>query len=553
MAQVGYPGATESSALAAQKGLFAEATNNTTVSTTEPHSQFLLVKESELCVEVPFDDHTARVHVVDDTQPMAPLRVAEVFGSPLVPGRTIAVPPGAAFQLWTWHGCCIRLYGSERFRKMGAHMSTSSNVRAIAEYHALLHECRVACKHGLGGEGFVGNGIGPRVVVCGGKATGRHSVAKTLANYAARQPAGWVPLLLDLDPRNQTLSIPGSVSVAAWEYPATLAEGAIHNVSLSFFCGVLSPVASSVGEGDRDVVIQQGPACGADIHLSATYLEATINACNAAKHRLLTNSGNVIGWSGAIAVLPFVPGASHTGAQLVQRVIDVLNATHVLVVGDDSLCSAIASIYTTSTNYDQRNMPSVSTGVDLAQHTSIFAESVFLKSAKVGDKFVLDRLSAASGVVDTTFSPAVESLCREMRLSTYFHGVPKHFSLTPTRKKFPVNQIDVFQWRDIIQRYSDDALKSRHDNMHKHSLVSPPTAQISMKQVGIEPKHFPTAVEGRLVACFSGPTVQRVPVVCYGHAERASSSEIEVIFGGVVPSGERFVFVVSSYIWLGGS
>lgn len=55
---------------------------------------------------------------------------------------------------------------------------------------------------------------GPRVLVMGEKSTGKTTLVKTLTSYATRQ--GYQPLVLNMDPEEGMLSLPGTLSAAVF-------------------------------------------------------------------------------------------------------------------------------------------------------------------------------------------------------------------------------------------------------------------------------------------------------------------------------------------------
>lgn len=131
---------------------------------------------------------------------------AERDGTELAPQRTYTLA-GAASKILTWHGCTLEVSGPCD----AAHTAAAEPAGAIAALNLAF-----ALRRGGGGatQPGPGPGPGPRVLVCGGPTTGKSTLARTLVALGVR--GGAQPLLASVDPRDGMLSLPGTVSVAAF-------------------------------------------------------------------------------------------------------------------------------------------------------------------------------------------------------------------------------------------------------------------------------------------------------------------------------------------------
>ncbi|KAM3512390.1 hypothetical protein MY11210_003956 [Beauveria gryllotalpidicola] len=110
-------------------------------------------------------------------------------------------------KLLTWHGCDIELDGRTEHDATASFATLTENPAAShLNLHAQLAEMRRAA-------GRAGR-EGPRVLVAGGRATGKTTLVRTLASYATRQ--GAQPLVVNADPGEGMLSLAGTLSAGVF-------------------------------------------------------------------------------------------------------------------------------------------------------------------------------------------------------------------------------------------------------------------------------------------------------------------------------------------------
>lgn len=150
-----------------------------------------LPARSELRFEVAFAK-TYRIRLVRGT--------AELFGSELAPSTTYTFS-GTKGAVFTWHGCTLELQGDVESEYVG------SETEAMVEWlnvHGMLETARDDA-----GVERDSNG-GPRVLIVGPEDSGKTSLVKCLTAWALK--VGRTPTVVNADPREGLLSIPGSLS-----------------------------------------------------------------------------------------------------------------------------------------------------------------------------------------------------------------------------------------------------------------------------------------------------------------------------------------------------
>ena len=120
----------------------------------------------------------------------------------------MAPPAGAPFALFTWSGATLAVSASD-----GGPLDSAASLVYVADYtpmpafinvHDALDARRVLARDG--------KGRGPRAMVVGPPDAGKSTLCRVLLNYAVR--AGWVPLAVDLDVGQGSMSPPGTIAAA---------------------------------------------------------------------------------------------------------------------------------------------------------------------------------------------------------------------------------------------------------------------------------------------------------------------------------------------------
>lgn len=137
---------------------------------------------------------------------------AELFGTELAPNAkdpyTFSGTKGA---IYTWHGCKLELSGEAE----SEYTAEETQMMSYANAHFALENVRERAK-------AVGQ-MGPRVLVVGPENAGKTSVVRILTAYVVK--AGRQPVVVNLDPRQGMLSVPGSLTATSFASILDVEEG----------------------------------------------------------------------------------------------------------------------------------------------------------------------------------------------------------------------------------------------------------------------------------------------------------------------------------------
>ncbi|KAF2993254.1 Cleavage polyadenylation factor subunit clp1 [Curvularia kusanoi] len=137
---------------------------------------------------------------------------AEYFGTELAPSTTYSFQ-GTKGAIYTWHGCKLELGGEVE----SDYVAEETPMMSHANLHFALEMLRDASVRSNSVE------MGPRVLIVGAENSGKTSLVKTLTSYAVK--SGRQPMVINLDPRQGMLSVPGSFSAAAFSSIVDIEEG----------------------------------------------------------------------------------------------------------------------------------------------------------------------------------------------------------------------------------------------------------------------------------------------------------------------------------------
>ena len=143
---------------------------------------------------------------------------AELYGVELALNKTYTLAAdtgGMKLAIFTWHGCVVDVECRDGVSLEISYTSdeTNSNVAAVnthAQLEALRDEAAASQQHG------------PRVLVVGPTESGKTSLAKVLTAYAVK--LGRTPILVDLDPADNCLSITGALAACCMDQDSISVE-----------------------------------------------------------------------------------------------------------------------------------------------------------------------------------------------------------------------------------------------------------------------------------------------------------------------------------------
>ncbi|KAJ2903081.1 Cleavage polyadenylation factor subunit clp1, partial [Coemansia aciculifera] len=158
---------------------------------------------------------------------------AEYFGAELGREATYSFT-GENGAVFSWEGCTLSVAGECQ----SAYVAGETPMDSCINVHMALQQMRVQAVNDK-------TVAGPRVMIVGPDDCGKTSLARLLVNYAVRM--GEPVVFADLDPRDASVSVPGTVSVTPMTKTVDIETG---------FMGYA--MSSSAGPPDTPLVWQFG-------------------------------------------------------------------------------------------------------------------------------------------------------------------------------------------------------------------------------------------------------------------------------------------------------
>ncbi|KAJ2607257.1 Cleavage polyadenylation factor subunit clp1 [Coemansia sp. RSA 1365] len=235
---------------------------------------------------------------------------AEYFGTELGPEAEYQFSGGENGAIFSWKGCKITVAGE----CSSAYVAEETAMDAYINVHIALQQQRVSA--------HASNNNGPRVMIVGPEDCGKTALARILLSYAARQ--GEKPLFVDLDPRDASVSVPDTLSVAAVGQPVDIEAG---------FMGLSQP--SSQGTGETPLVWQFGyEQPDANPALFNALVDCAANAVAQRQKTDGAGSGIIVDTRGFSDV---------ARDQTIDHAVQALGITALLVVGNERMHSVLAA------------------------------------------------------------------------------------------------------------------------------------------------------------------------------------------------------------------
>jgi polyribonucleotide 5'-hydroxyl-kinase len=338
----------------------------------------VLKAEEELRLEVSFSKTCSfKLTVVQGS--------AELQGVELAPNHTYTLAAdtgGLKLAIFTWHGCVVDVLSEDGSLEISyTSDETNSNVAAV-NTHAQLEALR--------DEAAAASAEGPRVLIVGPIESGKTSLAKVLTAYAVK--LGRTPILVDLDPADNCLSVPGTLSACTMDQEA---------VSLETYATTGLPISQQ--QQAQPLVLWHG-----GVQLSPDLFLAQVSALGRKIDQRLKqddwarSSGLIVNTNGWI---------QDEGFNLLLHTVKALHITVVLVLGHDRLFSMMKS--------------------------AVSKENASIKVIKV---------PRSGGVVSRETSYMLN--CRSRSIKRYFYGsmveAPRTSSTTSTTHSHRVPQLTPF-------------------------------------------------------------------------------------------------------------
>lgn len=139
---------------------------------------------------------------------------AECFGTELACNakEPYLFRAGTKAAVYTWHGCRLQVEGDVE----SEYVAEETPMVEYANVHFALEKLRNEVNNN-------NKTIGPRVLVVGPENAGKTSLARLLTAYAVKM--GRQPVVVNLDPRQGMLSVPGALAVATVASVLDVEEG----------------------------------------------------------------------------------------------------------------------------------------------------------------------------------------------------------------------------------------------------------------------------------------------------------------------------------------
>ncbi|CAI6276496.1 unnamed protein product [Periconia digitata] len=135
---------------------------------------------------------------------------AEYFGTELAPSQSYTFQ-GTKGAVFTWQGCRLEISGDPE----SEYVAEETQMMGCLNAHFAFENLRDAAVRS--------EELGPRVLVVGPENAGKTSLVKTLTAYATKM--GRQPIVVNLDPKQGMLSVPGSFTAAAFSSILDVQEG----------------------------------------------------------------------------------------------------------------------------------------------------------------------------------------------------------------------------------------------------------------------------------------------------------------------------------------
>ncbi|EEH06620.1 pre-mRNA cleavage complex II protein Clp1 [Histoplasma capsulatum G186AR] len=360
-------------------------------STPAPPVQHSLPRGSEWRFEIAFG-RTVRVKLLAGT--------AELFGTELASSQTYTFS-GTKAAIYTWHGCTLEVSAGDPISigglgsvppppgsgSGGCQVEYVAEETPMAEYvniHGALETMREEAK-ASGREG-------PRVLILGAEDAGKTSLAKILTGYATKR--GRQPVVVNLDPSEGMLSVPGSLTATVFQSMIDVEEGWGSSpmsgpspipvkLPLVYFYGLPSPLDAE-GQVYKPIVSRLALAVAGRL----------------AGDKDARESGCIIDTPGVLS--------QGKGEDLIHHIVTEFSVTTILVLGSERLYSSMVK------QYDNKPISTSSSTTIATVATGATPSSL--------DRISVVKVTKSGGCVDrdASFMKSV----RDSQIRSYFFGNP---------------------------------------------------------------------------------------------------------------------------------
>lgn len=158
--------------------------------------------------------------------------LAEIFGTELSKNKEYTFATGGKFAVFTWHSCTITMTGNLE----DAYVAKETPMILYLNIHTALEQMRVNAE--------IEGQIGPRVMIVGPDDVGKSTLCRMLLNWAVR--VGRLPIYVDLDVSQNSISLPGTISALVVERTALVEDGFSVDSQIAYHFGYKTPAENPV-------------------------------------------------------------------------------------------------------------------------------------------------------------------------------------------------------------------------------------------------------------------------------------------------------------------
>lgn len=266
---------------------------------------------------------------------------------------------GMKLALFTWHGAVIDVVSNYEGIIEMSYISdeTACNI-AYVNTHAQLEVLRDECVNPIvnskaeneNGSGTTEKIGGPCVLVCGPKESGKSSLVRLLTAYACK--VGRTPIVVDLDPSDNGISVPGTLSACPFDNAALTVEMYAQNsMTPSPVTSNPNPTTATVNSSNPDTMSNVATPLvlwHGNIFIQDDLYKAQCSAlAEKIQQRFEVDEGSR---SSGIIVNTNASIQEEKGYALLLHTIKVFQINVVLVLGHDRLYSTLKNTIRTTLN-----------------------------------------------------------------------------------------------------------------------------------------------------------------------------------------------------------
>lgn len=325
---------------------------------------------------------------------------AEIFGTELVLGNIYNFTNTKA-AVYTWEGCRLEVRGDAL---QSEYVARETPMHEYVNTHFALD--------GLRDKARAGYGPAPRLLILGPDDAGKTTFAKTLVGYALR--ADRSPVLINLDPKEGVMSIPGTLTATTFKTLIDVEEG-WGTAPMSGPNGAIPVKLPLVYYyGHEDPAHKDGKFYKSQISRLSLAVSGRLSQDQEAR-----DSGLIIDTPGSLSI---TKSGNTTNTEILSHIISEFSIDCIACLGSERLYNDIVK------RFDGQPVTNSTTNSGLTPSISVIS------------------LTKSGGCVDR--DAAYMSTLRAAQIRTYFYGNPKlsnGINLQPRQQQVDFSTLSVWQ------------------------------------------------------------------------------------------------------------